>query len=146
MPVLAKTLPDPAVNLVPRSRSRSRMRNRNDPIRSPASMTRLRACCVVHVPAGVPGYPEDMHPADLCLHDEQDIKPLEEHSVDGEEAAGQQALRLDEQEPPPGRIQTARRGLVPAGAQDPADRRLTDPVAEPGQLAVHAAVPPPRVL
>jgi len=32
--------------------SRSRMRKRKEPVRSPRSMSRLRACCAVHEPTG----------------------------------------------------------------------------------------------
>jgi hypothetical protein len=88
---------------------------------------------VVHSPVGVAGYPEDVHPAGRHLHDEQDIQPPQEDRVDGEEVAGQQALGLGAQESTPGCIKAGgRSGPVPAGAQDPADGRLADLVAEPG--------------
>jgi hypothetical protein len=66
--------------------------------------------------------------------------------LSAEEVTRQQAFCLSAQELPRGRIQAARSGPVPAGAEDPADSRLTDPVAEPGQLTMHPAVSPPRVL
>jgi hypothetical protein len=40
-------------------------------------------------PVWVPGYPEDAHPPCGHLHDEQDIQPLEENCIHGEEVAGQ---------------------------------------------------------
>ena len=48
MPSAAKT----ASNDPPNFESRSRMRNRNAAVRSPRSMTRLRACWVVHAAVG----------------------------------------------------------------------------------------------
>src|SRR5262249_47487753 len=49
-PSLAKTSSNAAVNLA----SRSRMRNRSEPIRSPLSISRLRACWAVHARSGWP--------------------------------------------------------------------------------------------
>ncbi len=63
-----------------------------------------------------------------------------------EEITRQQALCLGAQEPPPGRGQTARSGSAAAGAEDTPHSRLTDLVAQAGQLAVHPAVSPGRVL
>jgi len=94
----------------------------------------------------VPGYSHDVHPAGGYLDDEQDVQPLQEDRVHGEQVTRQQALGLGAQESAPGRIQAARSGPVPAGTEDPPDSRLTDPVAEPGQLAVHPAISPRRVL
>ena len=42
----------------------------------------------------VGGHAEDMHVPGRYLHDEQDVQALEEDRVHGEEAAGQQSLRL----------------------------------------------------
>src|ERR1019366_2639926 len=47
-PSLAKIVSKALVNLA----SRSRIRKRKEPIRSPRSMIRLRACCAVHTPSG----------------------------------------------------------------------------------------------
>jgi hypothetical protein len=48
MPSLAKISSKARVNLA----SRSRMKKRNEQIRLPRSMTRLRACCAVQAPSG----------------------------------------------------------------------------------------------
>jgi hypothetical protein len=74
------------------------------------------------------------------------VQAPEQDRVHGEEVTRQQALCLGAQEPPPGSIQTTRSWPVAPGAEDPADGRLTDVVAEAGQLAVHPAVSPRRVL
>ena len=47
-PSLAKMASKAPVNLA----SRSRIRNRKEPVRSPRSMSRLRACWAVHAPSG----------------------------------------------------------------------------------------------
>jgi len=60
--------------------------------------------------------------------------------------AGQQPMRLSAQERPPGGVDVPRGRSVSSGAQDPPHGRLADLVTEPGQLAVHPAVPPGRVL
>jgi hypothetical protein len=62
------------------------------------------------------------------------------------EVARQQALRLGAQEPPPGGIHTTRSRPVAPRAEDPPHGRLAQMMAEAGQLAVHPAVSPGRVL
>jgi hypothetical protein len=74
------------------------------------------------------------------------IQAPEEDPGHGEEITRQHALRLDAQEPPPASIQAARSGPAAAGAEDPPHGRLADVVAKAGQLAVHLAVYPCRVL
>ncbi|MGO9187946.1 MAG: hypothetical protein ACLP8X_05715, partial [Streptosporangiaceae bacterium] len=81
-----------------------------------------------------------MHPAGRYFQDEQDVQTLQEGRDDRKEVTRQQALGLSAQEGAPGRTQAARSRPVPPGAEDPADSRITDPVPEPGQLAVHPAV------
>ena len=73
-------------------------------------------------------------------------KRLRANRVDGEEITRQQALRLGAQEPPPGGIHTTRSRPAALGLEDPADGRRTDVVSEAGQLTVHPAVSPARVL
>jgi hypothetical protein len=94
----------------------------------------------------VRGHPEDEHPPGLHLHDEQHVQALEEDRVDVEEVAGQQAVRLGEQERAPGGIRVPRGRPAPPGAQDPPHRRLADAMAEPAWLAMDSAVSPGRVL
>jgi hypothetical protein len=88
----------------------------------------------------------DVHGPGLDLHHEPDIHAPEQDRVDMQKIARQDASGLGGQELPPRRRRTARRGPSPSGGLDPADRPLTDPVAQPGQLALDAAVPPARVL
>jgi hypothetical protein len=75
-------------------------------------MIRLRACWVVQAPSGCGVYPEDVHAPGPDLHHEQDVQPLEEDGVHGEEVAGQQAFGLGAQELLPGRIGAAGCGGV----------------------------------
>jgi hypothetical protein len=80
------------------------------------------------------------------FHDEQHIQAFQEDRVHGEEVARQQAVRLGAQELSLGGIHTARGGPQASGAEDPADGRRTDVVAEAGHLAVYPAVSPRGVL
>jgi hypothetical protein len=91
------------------------------------------------------GHTQDVHAPGHDLHDEQHVQTLEEDRADMEEVAGQQSLCLRAQERPPGSVSVWRGWSVP-GAQDPPDGCFADLVSEPGQLAVHSAVPPGRVL
>ena len=94
----------------------------------------------------VGGDAEDVHVPGRHLRDEQYVQAFEEDRVHVEEIAGQQAVSLGAQERPPGRVRVLRGRSAPPGAQDPPHGRLADLVSEPGQLAVHPAVPPGRVL
>src|SRR5690348_11088016 len=122
------------------------MRKRKQPIRSARSMIRWRSCWADQAPSGWAVTPRDVYPAGRCLHDEQHLQTRQEDGVHGEEITRQQALRLSAQERSPGGIQAARSGPVPPRSADPADGRLADVVAEPGQLAVDSAVAPSWVL
>jgi hypothetical protein len=108
-PSLARTSSNTAVNFA----SRSRMRNRNEPIRSARSMSRLRACWAVQIL----GHSEDMHRPGHYLQDEQHVQASQEDRVHGEEVARQQALCLGLQESPPGGVQAARSGTAAPGAE-----------------------------
>ena len=77
MPLPTNTSSNAAVNLL----SRSRIRNLNWPVRSPRSMSKLRACWAVQAPVGVRGDAQDVHGPGLDLHHEQDVQPLEKHGV-----------------------------------------------------------------
>src|SRR6266536_2826969 len=99
--------------------SRSRIRKRKEPIRSPRSMSRLRACWAVQEPSGWAVTPRDVHPPGPHLHDEQHIEASEEDRVHVKEIAGQQPACLSAQERPPGGVNVPRGRPEPAGAQDP---------------------------
>ena len=54
-------------------------------------------------PGGVGGDAQDVHPAGLDLHHEEDVQAVEEHGVNVQEVACQDPGRLGGQELPPGR-------------------------------------------
>jgi hypothetical protein len=90
------------------------------------------------------GHPQNVHPPGRHLNYEQHIQPREEDGVHGKEITRRRDVRLGPQELAPGRIHTARRGPVPPGTHDPADRRVADLASEARPFAVHPPVPPPR--
>ena len=99
VPFPAKTSSNAAVNLL----SRSRIRNLNRPARSPRSMSRLRACWAVQAPVGCAVTPRMCTRPGLDLHHEQHVQAPQQHGIDVQEVAGQDAGRLGGQELPPGR-------------------------------------------
>jgi hypothetical protein len=58
----------------------------------------------------IDGNAQDVHGPGLDLHDEEDIHTPEQHGIDMQEVAGQNAGRLAGQELPPGRRRPPRRG------------------------------------
>jgi len=91
------------------------------------------------------GDAEDVDVPGGHFHDEQHVQAAQEDRVNVEEVAGQKPMRLCVQERPPGGVLFA--GRRPAcSAEDPPDGRRAEVMAEPGDLAVHAAVSPGRVL
>jgi hypothetical protein len=92
------------------------------------------------------GDAEDVDAARFDLHDEEHVQAPEEHGVDVQEVAGQDAGCLGGQELPPGRGGPARRRAQPGRSQDPADRAFTDLVPESGKFALNAPVTPSRIL
>jgi hypothetical protein len=89
---------------------------------------------------------QDVHGTGLDLHHEQHVQPVEQHGVDVQEVTDQDARGLSGQELPPRRRCPPGRGAEAGAGQDPADRPLPHPVAQPGQLALDAPAPPARVL
>jgi hypothetical protein len=59
----------------------------------------------------------EVHPSAGQLDEEQDIHPLQEDRVDGEEIAGQDAGGLLAQERPPGRWGASGRGVKTVSAE-----------------------------
>ena len=137
-----KTASKAAVNLL----SRSRMRNRK------------RAVGVVEVHeqvAGQLGEPgsgrvggdaEDVHAAGGVLDDEERVEPVQGDRVEVEQVAGEDRLGLRSEELRPGRSGPPRRGVDAGGVQDFPDGGGADLVAEAGEFAVDAPVPPGGVL
>ena len=91
------------------------------------------------------GDAEDVDVPGGHFHDEQDAHAAQEDRVNVEEVAGQKPVCLCAEECSPGGVLPA--GRWPTGsAEDPADGGCAEVLAEPGELAVHAAVSPGRVL
>ena len=92
------------------------------------------------------GYPEQPDPPAGKLDDEQEVQLVQQHRFDVGEVAGQDALCLGRQELPPV-LPSSPRSRVDAGAaQDQPDRRRSDPMAEPDQLAMDPPVTPAGIL
>jgi hypothetical protein len=83
IPSLRNTSSNAVVNLV----SRSRIRNRNELIRSPRSMARLRAAWATHAPVGCAPDPEDVHRAGVDLYHEEHVQSAQQDRVNVEEIA-----------------------------------------------------------
>jgi hypothetical protein len=94
------------------------------------------------------GHTQDVQVAITDLEHEQDGEPPQRHrGVDVEEVDGQHARPLRAQELSPAGVGVPRwRRRDPVAAQDPADRRGADAMAEFEQLALDSAVSPGRVL
>src|SRR6266508_362139 len=100
-----------------------------------------------HPPAvGIRRDPCQMDATSRQLHEEQDVEPLEEDGVDGEEVALENARRLLPKELRPTRLRPPRGRLDPCLAQDRPDRARRELNAEPHQFALDPSVPPARVL
>ena len=75
------------------------------------SRPRLRACWVTQAPVGLVGAAGEPD-APVCVGDEeQDVVAAQEHALDGEEVAGDDARRLRAQELAPARTRSPRRRL-----------------------------------
>ena len=101
-------------------------------------MSKLRACWAVQETVG--GEAQDVHAAGPDLYHEEHVQALEEHGVNVQEIAGQDAGCLGGQELPPGRRRPPGCGREPGGGQDPADRSRVDAVPEAEELALDAPV------
>jgi hypothetical protein len=80
------------------------------------------------------------------LDEEQDVEPLEEHGVNGEEVALHDACRVPAQKLRPARLKPPRRRLDPRAAQDRPDSAGRQRDTKPDQLALDTPVPPARIL
>jgi hypothetical protein len=94
----------------------------------------------------VGGDAEDVDSAGGVFDNEERVEPLQRDGVEVEQVAGQDRLGLCAEELRPGRSGPSRCGIEPGGAKDLPDGRGADPVAESGEFAVDAAIPPGRVL
>ena len=80
------------------------------------------------------------------VDEEEHVEPAEEHGVDAEEVAGDQALRLRGEELRPGWPRPPRRGLDVVALQDRPDARGGDRDPHRGELALDPPVTPGWVL
>ena len=90
--------------------------------------------------------PGEVDAAGRELDEEQDVEPLQEERVDGEEVALENARRLLAEKLGPARLEPPRRGLDPRLLQDRPDRARGELDPEPDQLALDPPVAPARVL
>jgi hypothetical protein len=97
-------------------------------------------------PARMTGNPEDVHTPGVELHHEEHIQPSQQDSVDVDEVAGQQPVRLRAQELLPTRTRAPRRRPQTGCGEDPAHRALPHPVSEPDRFALNPAIAPSGVL
>ena len=92
------------------------------------------------------GGSEDAYPAGAVLYNGKDVDLRSVEQIGGEEVQRQDPLRLGSQEPGPARSLPAGRGIDAGVLEDLPDRGRRHGDAEPGQLAVDAAVTPRLVL
>jgi len=90
--------------------------------------------------------PHDVHSSGGDLHHDQHVEPANRDGVNVEEVGREQPGRLRSQERPPVGVGITWRRTDPSGGGDPPDRAGADPVAQPDQFALDAAVPPPGIL
>jgi hypothetical protein len=109
-------------------------------------MSRLRACWVSQAPVGWAGDAEDVHPAGGVLDDEEHVEAVQGDRVEMKQVAGKDAVCLGAEELRPSRTGPPRRGIDPGRMKDLPHGGGADLIAEPGQLPVHASIPPRGVL
>ena len=80
------------------------------------------------------------------LDDDQGVEAPQQHGVHVDEVDRENAAGLRGQELLPGRARAAGRGVDPGVVQDLPHRGGGDRVAEPDEFALHAPVPPRRIL
>jgi hypothetical protein len=94
----------------------------------------------------VGGDAEDVDAAGAVFDDEECLEPVQGDRVEVEQVAGQDAVGLGVEELRPGRPGPARCGVDARGVEDGPYGGGADDVAESGEFAVDAAVPPGRIL
>ena len=88
---------------------------------------------------------EDVDAAGGVLDNKERVEPVQGDRVDVEHVASQDRLSLRSKELRPGRTGPSGRGVDSGTVQDRPDRKGADSVAESGELAVHAPIPPGRI-
>ena len=94
------------------------------------------------LPGWVRGDPEDPHLPGGVLDDEEPVQPSEGHRLEVEQVASEDPVGLCGKELPPARSRSSRRRIEAGRGQNPPHGGGADPVAQPGQLALHAPVAP----
>src|ERR1035437_3364790 len=88
----------------------------------------------------------EVDPPAAELDERKDVEGAEPGGLDGEEVAGDDAIRLRPQELGPGRARAPRGRTEPGGSEQGPDRRRTDTDTELAELAVDPDAAPPGVL
>lgn len=96
------------------------------------------------LPRRVSGHPPGCAPDECVFRSRTAVQAAQEDRVKVEEIAGQQPAGRTAQKCPPGRVQLPERGTVLTVAQDPPHGRLTKPVAQTEEFAVHSPISPLR--
>src|ERR1019366_9633297 len=92
------------------------------------------------------GNAQDVDAPCLDFDHEEHIQPSQHHSVDVEEIARQQPVRLRAHELLPTRTRPPRRWLQTGCGEDPTNRSLPYAVSEPDRFTLNPAVTPSWVL
>jgi len=91
-------------------------------------------------------HPEDVNPASLDLRNKEHLDAPQQHRVDVEEVARQQATRLGTQEPLPAHARQPRSRPQASTSQDAPHGALPHPVTQLREFALDPPVPPTGVL
>ena len=91
-------------------------------------------------------HPEDVNPASLDLHNKEHLDAPQQHRVDVEEVARQQATRLGTQEPLPAHARRPRSRARASTSQDAPHGALPHPVTQLREFALDPPVPPTGIL
>ena len=91
-------------------------------------------------------HPEDVNPASLDLHNKEHVEAPQQHRVDVEEVARQQATRLGTQEHLPAHARQPRSRAQASTSQDTPHGALPHPVTQLREFALDPPVPPTGVL
>ncbi len=95
---------------------------------------------------GMGGDAQEMDPAGVDFHHQQNVKAAQRDGVEGEKVSGQQASGLSAQEGPPPGVGPAGCRAEPRGGQAPPNRGGIDAMPETDEFAADSAVAPGRIL
>jgi hypothetical protein len=97
-------------------------------------------------PGRARGHSAQVQPAGAVLDEHQHVQPLEQYSLDDQEVAGDDGVRLGGEELPPRRPGPPGRGIDAGRVQDLPHRGRGDRVPEPSQFTLDPPMAPGRVL